>query len=233
MKKRVLLKISGEALMGNLEYGIDQNYMDDLVKKIIDIKNSGVEVAVVLGGGNIFRGVKGISAGMDAVSAHHMGMLAIHINGVAFTEAIRRAGGKTVMFSPFDIPMVSEKLNKYKALEYLQDNKILVFVGGAGIPYFTSDTSGVLSALEIEADMIIKATQVDGLYDKDPNKYDDAQMIEEATYEEVISENLKVMDTSAFAMARDNNLEIRIVSLNKDGAILRAINGEKEGSVIR
>lgn len=233
MKKRVLLKISWEALMGNLEYWIDQNYMDDLVKKIIDIKNSWVEVAVVLGWWNIFRWVKWISAWMDAVSAHHMWMLAIHINWVAFTEAIRRAWWKTVMFSPFDIPMVSEKLNKYKALEYLQDNKILVFVWGAWIPYFTSDTSWVLSALEIEADMIIKATQVDGLYDKDPNKYDDAQMIEEATYEEVISENLKVMDTSAFAMARDNNLEIRIVSLNKDWAILRAINWEKEWSVIR
>jgi len=219
--------------MGNLEYWIDQTYMDNLVKNILEIQRTWVEIAIVLWGWNIFRWVKWIASWMDAVSAHHMGMLAVNINWVAFTESIRRLWGKTVMFSPFEVPIVAEKFNKYKALEYINDEKILVFVWGTWAPYFTTDTGWVLAALEIEADMIIKATWVDGLYDKDPNKYEDAELIEEATYDEVISQDLKVMDTSAFALARENNLEIRIVSLNKDWAILRAINWEKEGSVIR
>lgn len=233
MKKRVLLKISWEALMWNLEYWIDKEYLDSLVAEIIKIQKSWVELAIVLGWWNIFRWVKWISSWMDSTAAHHMWMLAVNINWVAFTESIRRQWGKTVMFSPFEVPIVAEKFNKYKALEYLEEDKILVFVWWTWAPYFTTDTGWVLAALEIEADMIIKATWwVDWLYDKDPNKFSDAKLIEEAAYDEVISKDLKVMDTSAFALARENNLEIRIVSINKPLALLRAISWEKEWSII-
>ncbi|RKW20977.1 UMP kinase [Candidatus Gracilibacteria bacterium] len=227
---RVLLKISGEALAGGKGFGFDEKMLDkvtEIVKELIHEKH---QVGIVVGAGNFIRGAE--VKDIDRCIADNMGMLAININALALFDYLQRKGVKTRNLNSFAIDGVADRFNKPKAEKFLDNSGVIIFGGGTGNPFFTTDTAGVLRALEIEADLMIKATKVDGLYDKDPEKYDDAIFIKNSTYTEVLDRDLKVMDMAAIALAKSNNLKLKIVSLFKDGAILRAVKGDDEGTTI-
>ncbi len=230
--KRILLKLSGEALMGNDSFGINTDVLEEISEEIKEIIDLGVEVGIVIGAGNIFRGVKGASQGMDRTAADNMGMLATVINSLALQDALERGGVVTRVMSAIPMRLVCEPYIRRRATRHLEKGRAVIFAAGTGNPYFTTDSAGVLRALEIDADIIIKATKVDGVYDKDPVLYPDAVKFEKLTYDDVLSKNLRVMDASGIALAKEDNKPILVLNMTKSGSIRRAVCGEKIGSLI-
>lgn len=232
MKNTVLLKISGEALLGEKDYGIDNNVVDRIA---LEMKESGpdTQIAVVVGGGNIFRGMELSSkTGMVRATADSMGMLATIMNAVALKDRFMAAGTPTQVLSAFAIDGMFERFERDKAIRILERGSVLIIAGGTSNPYFTTDSTAVLRALEIGASIVLKGTNVDGVYDKDPRKFKDAKLYNNLTFREAINNNLRVMDMTAFAMANDNNMPIRVFNMNKEGNITKAISGENIGTYV-
>lgn len=230
--KRILLKLSGEALMGSRQYGIDPQRLGEYAEEIKEITEKGVEVAIVIGGGNIFRGVSGASNGMDRVQGDHMGMLATVINGLALQSALEDAGVPTRLQSAVHINQVAEPFIRRRAMRHLEKGRVVIFGGGTGNPYFTTDSAAVLRAIEIEADVILKGTRVDGIYDTDPEKDIKAIKFDHITFDDVIRRGLKVMDTTAFTLSQENELPIIVFDMNKRGNLLKVVLGEKIGTKV-
>ncbi|MCK0178655.1 UMP kinase [Flavobacteriaceae bacterium S0862] len=230
--KRILLKLSGEALMGNRQYGIDPDRLSEYAQDIKQITNLGVEVAIVIGGGNIFRGVAGASNGMDRVQADHMGMLATVINGLALQSALEDASVPTRLQSAIKINEVAEPFIRRKAMRHLEKGRVVIFGGGTGNPYFTTDSAAVLRAIEIEADVILKGTRVDGIYNVDPEKDSAAIKFDNISFDDVLRKGLKVMDTTAFTLSQENKLPIIVFDMNKKGNLLKVVSGENIGTTV-
>jgi uridylate kinase len=230
--KRILLKLSGEALMGDRQYGIDPERLKAYAAEIQSVTEKGLEVAIVIGGGNIFRGVAGASKGMDRVQADHMGMLATVINGLALQSACEDAGIQTRLQSAIKINEVAEPFIRRKAIRHLEKGRVVIFGGGTGNPYFTTDSAAVLRAIEIEADVIMKGTRVDGIYTEDPEKNDKATKFDIISFDEVLRKGLRVMDTTAFTLSQENRLPIIVFDMNKPGNLLKVVSGEKIGTKV-
>ena len=230
--KRILLKLSGEALMGNRQYGIDPERLQEYAKDVKQVTDKGTEVAIVIGGGNIFRGVSGASKGMDRVQGDHMGMLATVINGLALQSAFENEGIPTRLQSAIKINEVAEPFIRRKAIRHLEKGRVVIFGGGTGNPYFTTDSAAVLRAIEVEADVILKGTRVDGIYTSDPEKDTDATKFDFITFEEVLNKGLKVMDTTAFTLSQENELPIIVFDMNTRGNLLKIVSGEKIGTEV-
>ena len=230
--KRILLKLSGEALMGDRQYGIDPERLADYAKEIKIIVDKGIQVAIVIGGGNIFRGVAGASNGMDRVQGDYMGMLATIINGLALQSAIEDQGLYTRLLTAIKMEQVAEPFIKRRAVRHLEKGRVVIFGGGTGNPYFTTDTAAVLRAIEIGADVILKGTRVDGIYTSDPEKNSDAIKFDTISYKDVMSKGLKVMDMTAFALSQENNLPIVVFDMNKEGNLLKVVSGENIGTIV-
>ena len=230
--KRILLKLSGEALMGTRQYGIDPERLAEYAQDIKAITDKGVEVAVVIGGGNIFRGVSGASKGMDRVQGDHMGMLATVINGLALQSALENAGIATRLQSAIQINEVAEPFIRRRAMRHLEKGRVVIFGGGTGNPYFTTDSAAVLRAIEIEADVILKGTRVDGIYNVDPEKDSTAIKFDTISFDEVLKKGLKVMDTTAFTLSQENALPIIVFDMNKKGNLLKVVSGENIGTEV-
>lgn len=226
------MKLSGEALMGEDSFGINTDVLGEISEEIKDIMDLGVEVGIVIGAGNIFRGVKGASQGMDRTAADNMGMLATVINSLALQDALERGGVVTRVMSAIPMRLVCEPYIRRRATRHLEKGRAVIFAAGTGNPYFTTDSAGVLRALEIDADVIIKATKVDGVYDKDPVLHADAVKFDTLTYDDVLSKNLRVMDASGIALAKEDNKPILVLNMTKSGSIRRAVCGEEIGSLI-
>jgi uridylate kinase len=229
---RILLKLSGEALMGNLQYGIDPERLKEYAQDIKAIIATGVQVAIVIGGGNIFRGVAGASKGMDRVQGDHMGMLATVINGLALQGALEDQGIPTRLQSAIKINEVAEPFIKRRAVRHLEKGRVVIFGGGTGNPYFTTDSAAVLRAIEISADVILKGTRVDGIYSSDPEKNEDAVKFEFISFEDVLKKGLKVMDTTAFTLSQENELPIIVFDMNTRGNLMKVISGENIGTKV-
>ena len=230
--KRILLKLSGEALMGNRQYGIDPERLAEYAKDIKAITDLGVQVAIVIGGGNIFRGVAGASNGMDRVQGDHMGMLATVINGLALQSALEDADIPTRLQTAIKINEVAEPFIRRKAMRHLQKGRVVIFGGGTGNPYFTTDSAAVLRAIEIEADVILKGTRVDGIYNADPEKDNTAVKFDHISFDDVLRKGLKVMDTTAFTLSQENKLPIIVFDMNKKGNLLKVVSGENIGTEV-
>lgn len=230
--KRILLKLSGEALMGNRQYGIDPERLAEYAAEIKSVVDKGVELAIVIGGGNIFRGVAGASRGMDRVQGDHMGMLATVINGLALQSALEDADIQTRLQSAIKINEVAEPFIRRKAIRHLEKGRVVIFGGGTGNPYFTTDSAAVLRAIEIKADVILKGTRVDGIYTSDPEKDKEATKFDFITFEDVIKKGLKVMDTTAFTLSQENELPIIVFDMNKPGNLLKVATGERVGTKV-
>jgi len=230
--KRVLLKLSGEALAANLGFGVDTTRIHQIAKEIQEAQALGVQIAIVVGGGNFFRGVADQARDMDRVSADHMGMLATVINALALQDALEKRAVYTRVMSAIEMNQVAEPFIRRRAIRHLEKGRVVVFAAGTGNPYFSTDTAASLRAMEIKADVILKATKVDGVYDADPVLVKDAKMFDQISYLDVIKRGLKVMDGTAIALCRDNNLPIVIFNLNREGNIKRVLTGEKIGSLI-
>ena len=230
--KRVLLKLSGEALLGERQYGIDPSRINQYAKEIESITNLGVEVAIVIGGGNIFRGVSAASNGMDRVQADYMGMLATVINGLALQSALEENKIQTRLQTAIKIEAVAEAYIKRKAVRHLEKGRVVIFGAGTGNPFFTTDSAAVLRAIEINADVILKGTRVDGIYDSDPEKNENATMFESISFNSVLDKNLKIMDSTAFTLSKENNLPIVVFNMNKKGNLLQVIKGNKIGTTV-
>jgi uridylate kinase len=230
--RRVLLKLSGEALMGNDAYGINRETIESMVAEIAAVVSLGVELAIVIGGGNIFRGVAGGAAGMDRATADYMGMLATVMNSLALQDALRQKGVSARVQSALKIEQVVEPYIRPKALRYLEEGKVVIFAAGTGNPFFTTDTAAALRGAEVGAEIVLKATKVDGVYSADPMTDPAATRYRQVSFDEAISRNLKVMDATAFALCRDQKLPIRVFSIFKEGALLRAVRGEDEGTLV-
>jgi len=230
--RRVLLKLSGEALMGDTAYGIDKVTLDRIVEELAQVVEFGTQLAVVIGGGNIFRGVALGSTGMDRATADYMGMIATVMNALALQDAIRQRGLVARVQSALRIDQVIEPYIRPKAIRYLEEGKVVIFAAGTGNPFFTTDTAAALRGSEIGAEIVLKATKVDGIYTADPAKDPKATRYEQVSFDEAISRNLKVMDATAFALCRDQRLPIRVLSVFKPGALLAAVRGEPEGTLV-
>lgn len=230
--KRILLKLSGEALMGERQYGIDPKRLEEYADQIKQIIDKGVEVAIVIGGGNIFRGVAGASKGMDRVQGDHMGMLATVINGLALQGALEDAGIPTRLQSAIKINEVAEPFIRRRALRHLEKGRVVIFGGGTGNPYFTTDSAAVLRAIEIKANVILKGTRVDGIYTADPEKFADATKFDFISFDDVLKKGLKVMDTTAFTLSQENELPIIVFDMNKEGNLLKVVSGETIGTQV-
>ncbi len=230
--KRVLLKLSGEALMGSRSYGIDPEMVRRISAEIIEVAARGVEFGIVIGGGNIFRGLQASEQGMDRAQADYMGMLATMINCLALQSAMEKMGAAVRVLSALDIKEVAETYIHRRAMRHLEKGRMLIFACGTGHPYFTTDTAAALRAVEIKADIIIKATKVDGVYDKDPVKHPDAIRYDKISYTDALASNLKVMDATAISICRDNSLPLVVFNLLKRGNINRVITGHPEGTII-
>ncbi|MFP3982393.1 MAG: UMP kinase [Desulfurivibrionaceae bacterium] len=231
--KRILLKLSGEALMGEAGYGINQDILEYLTAELASVKELNLEIGIVVGAGNIFRGLAGASSGMDRAEADNMGMLATIINSIALKDTLNRHDIPAVVLSAITMETVCESFSRRSALEHLAEGNIVIFGGGTGNPYFTTDTAALLRGLEINADLICKATRVDGVYDKDPLKNPDAYKYEVLSYSEALEKQLKVMDAAAVSLAMDNNKPIQVFNMNTSGNLRRVACGEKVGSLIR
>jgi uridylate kinase len=230
--KRILLKLSGEALMGDDQFGINRATIERMVSEIVEVSKIGVQVAVVIGGGNIFRGVAGGSAGMDRATADYMGMLATVMNALALADAMDKQGLTARVMSAIGIEQVVEPYVRPKALQYLEEGKVVVFAAGTGNPFFTTDTAAALRGSEIGAEVVLKATKVDGVYTDDPAKNPSATRYDKLAFDEAIGRNLGIMDATAFALCRDQKLPIRVFSIVKPGALLRVVMGENEGTLV-
>ncbi|AEV27042.1 UMP kinase [Azospira sp. APE16] len=230
--KRILLKLSGEALMGSDAYGINRQTISEIVAEIKEVAELGVEVGVVIGGGNIFRGVAPAATGMDRATADYMGMLATVMNGLALQDAMRMAGLNSRVQSALDIEQVVEPYIRGKAIRYLEQGRIVIFAAGTGNPFFTTDTAAALRGAEIGAQIVLKATKVDGIYTADPKKDPSATRYDKISFDEAIARNLAVMDATAFALCRDQKLPINVFSIFKSGALKRVVLGEAEGTLV-
>ena len=230
--RRILLKLSGEALMGRRQYGIDPERLAEYAEEIKAVTDLGVEVAIVIGGGNIFRGVSGASKGMDRVTGDHMGMLATVINGLALQSALEDADIQTRLQSAVKINEVAEPFIRRKAMRHLEKGRVVIFGGGTGNPYFTTDSAAVLRAIEIQADVILKGTRVDGIYTADPEKDSKATKFDFISFDEVLKKGLKVMDTTAFTLSQENQLPIVVFDMNKPGNLLKVVTGENIGTKV-
>ena len=231
--KRVLLKLSGEALLGERSYGIDPKRIAQYAKDIKTITDLGIEVAVVIGGGNIFRGVSAASNGIDRVQGDYMGMLATVINGMALQSSLEEVCVQTRLQTAIKIEAVAEPYIKRKAVRHLEKKRVVIFGGGTGNPFFTTDSAAVLRAIEINADVILKGTRVDGVYDSDPEKNKKAKKYDTISFSDVLSKNLKVMDSTAFTLSQENNLPIIVFNMNEQGNLLEVIKGKEIGTKIK
>ena len=230
--KKILLKLSGEALMGEQEFGISSDVITSYAKQIKEIVDLGVEVSIVIGGGNIFRGISGAAQGVDRVTGDHMGMLATVINSLALQNSIEKLGVPTRVQTAIEMPKVAEPFIKRRAQRHLEKGRVVIFGAGTGNPYFTTDTAAALRAIEMETDVVIKATKVDGIYDKDPVKYPDAKKYQTVTYNEVLAKDLKVMDATAISLCRENKLPIIVFNSLIEGNLKRVIMGENIGTTV-
>lgn len=230
--KRMLLKLSGEALMGEQEFGIESAAIATYAKQIKEVYDMGIELAIVIGGGNIFRGLSGSDQGVDRVTGDHMGMLATVINSLALQNAIEKLGVPTRVQTALDMPKIAEPFIKRRAIRHLEKGRVVIFGAGTGNPYFTTDTAAALRAIEIDADVVVKATKVDGIYDKDPKKFADAVKYDVVTYDECLAKNLKVMDATAISLCRENNLPILVFNLLEEGNLKKVITGETIGTKV-
>jgi uridylate kinase len=230
--KRILLKLSGEALMGSAGFGIDPATLENIASEVAEVRALGVEIGVVIGGGNIFRGLAASAHGMDRASADYMGMLATVMNSLALQDALERVGVNTRVLSAIEMQELAEPYIRRRAIRHLEKGRVVIFAAGTGNPYFTTDTAASLRAMEIHADVLLKATKVDGVYDKDPKKHADAQRFHRLTYIEVLQRNLAVMDSTAISLCRDNNLAIVVFDLRSRGNIRRVVTGESIGTLV-
>src|SRR5881275_1368973 len=230
--KRVLLKLSGEALAAGQGFGVDVHRVHEIAGEIADVHALGVQIAIVVGGGNFFRGVAEQARDMDRVSADHMGMLATMVNALALQDALEKRNVHTRVMSAIEMNQVAEPFIRRRAMRHLEKGRIVIFAGGTGNPYFSTDTAASLRAMEIKADAILKATKVDGIYDSDPMLFKEAQKFAHITYMEVLKRGLKVMDSTAISLCKDNNLPIIIFNLNQHGNIAKVVTGEKIGSLV-
>jgi uridylate kinase len=230
--RRILLKLSGEALMGDDAYGINREVVDRIVREIADVQNLGVQIGIVIGGGNIFRGVALGAAGMDRATADYMGMLATLMNALALQDALRAAGVVSRVQSALRIDQVAEPYIRGKALRYLEEGKVVIFAAGTGNPFFTTDTAAALRGREMGVDIVLKATKVDGVYTADPKRDPSARRYAELTFDEAIVKNLKVMDATALALCRDQNMLLKVFSIFEPGALRRVVMGENEGTLV-
>ena len=231
--ERILLKLSGEALMGEMDYGIDPHYIRRLASEVKAISDIGVEVALVIGGGNIFRGAGLAEAGMDRVTGDHMGMLATVINCLSMQDALENQGAYCRVMSALEINSVCEDYIRRRAVRHLEKGRIVLFAAGTGNPFFTTDSAASLRAVEVGADIMIKGTKVDGIYDKDPMKHDDAVKYDEVSFDEAVEKRLGVMDQTAIVMCRDNNLPVKVFNMNNSGDLMRLIMGENVGTTVK
>jgi len=230
--KRILLKLSGEALMGEDSYGINRNTIDGIVQEISQVSALGLEIGVVIGGGNIFRGVAPGAAGMDRATADYMGMLATIMNALALQDAMRRVGLNARVQSALSIEQVCETYIRGKAIRHLEEGRVVIFAAGTGNPFFTTDTAAALRGSEIGAEIVLKATKVDGVYTADPKLHPDAKRYQRLSFDEALTRNLRVMDATAFALCRDQKLPITVFSIYKPGAMKRIVLGEDEGTYV-
>ncbi len=230
--RRILLKLSGEALMGDSDYGIDPAVLQRLAREIVEIQSIGVEVGLVIGGGNIFRGAGLASKGMDRVTGDHMGMLATVINALAMQDALEKLGANVRVMSAVKINAVCEDYIRRRAVRHLEKGRVVIFAGGTGNPFFTTDSAASLRAVEIGADLLLKATKVDGVYDADPKKHKDAQRFDALSYDEVIARDLQVMDTAAIALARDSDIPMRIYDITRPGDLRAIVEGQPIGTLV-
>lgn len=230
--RRILLKLSGEALMGKADYGIDPEVIGRLAREILEASRAGVQVGVVIGGGNIFRGAGLQAAGMDRVTGDHMGMLATVMNALAMQDALEQLGAFARVMSALKINEVCEDFIRRRAIRHLEKGRIVIFAAGTGNPFFTTDSAAALRAIEVGADLLLKATKVDGVYDADPKKNTDAKRYERLGYAEVIARNLQVMDTAAIALCRDYNIPLRIYDMTQPGNLMRILQGEPIGTLV-
>ncbi len=231
--RRVLLKLSGEALMGAEDYGIDPVVIGRIAREIMEVREAGAEIGLVIGGGNIFRGAGLAASGMDRVTGDQMGMLATVINALAMQDALEKLGGKVRVMSALKINDVCEDYIRRRAVRHLEKGRIGIFAAGTGNPFFTTDSGAALRAIEIGADLLLKATKVDGVYDRDPKKHSDAVRFEELDHDEVIARDLQVMDTAAFALCRDSELPLRIFDMGQPGQLLKILRGEHIGTLVQ
>ncbi|MFQ3618103.1 MAG: UMP kinase [Cyanobacteriota bacterium] len=230
--RRVLLKLSGEALMGDLSYGIDPTVVDAICAEIKDVVDTGVEVAVVVGGGNIFRGIKGAAAGMDRATADYIGMIATVMNAMTLQDSLERKGVQTRVLTAIEMQEVAEPYIRRRAIRHLEKGRVVIFGAGSGNPFFTTDTTAALRAAEISAEVVFKATKVDGIYDSDPKVNPDARRFQTLTYGHVLEKDLRVMDGTAIALCKDNNIPIMVFNLAVEGNIRRALMGEPIGTLV-
>ena len=230
--QRILLKLSGEALMGDDSYGINRETIEQIVTQIQEVLAFGVQIAIVIGGGNIFRGVAPTAAGMDRATADYMGMLATVMNALALKDAMSRRGMSARVQSALTMQQIAEPYIRSKALQYLEDGKVVIFAAGTGNPFFTTDTAAALRGMEMNVDVMLKATKVDGVYTDDPKKNPEATRYQKLTFDEAIIKNLKVMDATALALCRDQKLNIKVFSIFKEGGLRRVVLGDDEGPLV-
>ena len=230
--KRVLLKLSGEALMGSSQFGINKQTIDSIVKEIKQVYDLGVELAVVIGGGNIFRGVALGATGLERATADYMGMIATVMNAIALQDAMRQANVEAKVQSAIRIDQIVEPYMRQKAMRYLLEKKIIIFAAGTGNPFFTTDTAAALRGAEIGAELLIKATRVEGIFESDPEKNPNAKMFNSISFDDVINKKLRIMDATAFALCRDQKLPVQVIKITKSGALLSAIMGKEEGTFV-
>lgn len=231
--QRVLLKLSGEALMGDGQYGVDRAVVQRMAAEIKEVADAGVQVAVVIGGGNIFRGMAKAAEGMDRATADYMGMLATVMNGLAVQDALEHLGLPTRVQSALHIEQVAEPYIRRRAIRHLEKGRVVIFAAGTGNPFFTTDTAASLRAVEINAELVLKGTKVDGIYTDDPVSNPDAMRYRELSFDQVLEQGLQVMDATAITLCRDNDMPIVVFSMNKAGALLRVLRGEEEGTTVR
>ena len=230
--KRILLKLSGEALMGNNQYGIDPKRLAEYAQEIKTAVDTGLEIAIVIGGGNIFTGISGAAQGMDRVQGDYMGMLATCINGMALQSAIESIGVQTRLLTAIKMEEIAEPFIKRRAVRHLEKGRVVIFGAGTGNPYFTTDTASVLRAIEIQADVILKGTRVDGIYTADPEKDSNATKFDSISYKEVLNKGLKIMDSTAFTLSQENSLPILVFDMNTQGNLQKLIQGEDIGTIV-
>ena len=231
--KRILLKLSGEALMAGRSHGIDPERLENYIDEIIEVSSIGTQVGIVIGGGNIFRGISGVEAGFDRVKGDYMGMLATVINGLALQSAFESKGKKARLFTAIRMDPVAEFYYKPKVIEALENNEIVIFSGGTGNPYFTTDTASTLRAVEMEADVMLKGTRVDGVYTADPEKDPEAEKYDEISFKEALNKELRILDLTAFTMCKENELPIIVFNMNEKGNLKKLVSGEKIGTLIK
>jgi uridylate kinase len=230
--KRILLKLSGEALMGKLAYGIDSEQLKNYANEIIKVAEERVQIAIVIGGGNIFRGMQGAAKGFERIDGDYMGMLATVINSIALQAELEKQGVETKLLSGIQVESVSEKMQSRKAIDYLSKGKIVIIAGGTGNPVFTTDSASALRSIEIRADAFLKGTRVDGVYTADPEKEPSATKFDKLTFEEAYKKQLKIMDMTAFTLCKENNIPIVVFDMNKKGNLYKVVKGEKVGTLV-